>query len=44
MSRLQYTEIILYVVLYGFETWSLTLREECLTGEGAEEDILTQER
>jgi hypothetical protein len=23
-----YTTIILHVVLYGFETWSLTLREE----------------
>jgi len=24
-----YTNIILSVVLYGCETWSLTLREEC---------------
>jgi hypothetical protein len=23
-----YKNIILYVVLYGYETWSLTLREE----------------
>jgi len=25
----KYRTIILAVVLYGFETWSLTLREEC---------------
>ena len=24
-----YKTIILLVVLYGYETWSLTLREEC---------------
>jgi hypothetical protein len=32
--------IILLVVLYGWETWSLTLREE----QGAEENIWTEER
>jgi hypothetical protein len=38
-----YRTIILSVVLYGCETWSLTLREEhrlrVLREEGAEEDI-----
>jgi hypothetical protein len=34
-----YKTIILPVVLYGCETWSLTLREE----QGAEEDIWTKE-
>jgi hypothetical protein len=26
--RIKYTKLILFVVLYGYETWSLTLREE----------------
>jgi hypothetical protein len=42
-----YKIIILPVVLYGCETWSLTLREEHRLGEfenGAEEDIWTEER
>jgi hypothetical protein len=34
-----YKTIILPVVLYGCETWSLTLREE----QGAKEDIWTEE-
>ena len=29
LSKNLYRTIILPVVLYGFETWSLTLREEC---------------
>jgi hypothetical protein len=36
---LPHKTIILPVVLYGCETWSLTLREE----QGAEEDIWTEE-
>jgi hypothetical protein len=36
-----YKTVILPVVLYGCETWSLTLREE--RTEGAEEDIWTEE-
>jgi hypothetical protein len=35
-----YKTIILSLVLYGRETWSLTLRDE----QGAEEDIWTEER
>ena len=35
-----YKTIILPVVLYGCETWSLTLKEE----DGAEENIWTEER
>jgi hypothetical protein len=31
--------IILPVVLYGCETWSLTLREEGVRDQGAEENI-----
>jgi hypothetical protein len=41
-----YKTIILPVVLYGCETWSLTLREEHRQGvweQGAEEDIWTEE-
>jgi hypothetical protein len=34
-----YRTLILPVVLYGCETWSLTLREE----QGAEENIWTEE-
>jgi hypothetical protein len=32
MERLKSRTIILSVVLYGCETWSLTLREECRLG------------
>jgi hypothetical protein len=42
-----YRTMILPVVLYGCETWSLTLREEHRLGvfeNGAEEDIWTEER
>jgi hypothetical protein len=42
-----YKTIILPVVLYGFETWSLTLREEHrlrVFENGAEEDIWIEER
>jgi hypothetical protein len=42
-----YKTIILSVVLYGCETWSLTLREEHGQGvweQGAEENILIEER
>jgi hypothetical protein len=36
--------VFLPVVLYGCETWSLTLREEHRLRVGAEEDIWTEER
>jgi hypothetical protein len=40
--------IILPVVLYGFDTWSLTLREEhrlrLFEKQGIEENIWTEER
>jgi hypothetical protein len=42
-----YKTIILPVVLYGCETWSLTLREEHrlkVLDNGAEENIWTEER
>jgi hypothetical protein len=42
-----YKSIILLVVLYGRESWSLTLREEHGRGvfeSGAQEDIWTEER
>jgi hypothetical protein len=42
-----YKSIILPVVLYGFETWSVTLREEhrlrVFENKGAEENIWTEE-
>jgi hypothetical protein len=41
-----YKTVILPVVLYGCETWSLTLREEHrlrVFENGAEEDIWTEE-
>jgi hypothetical protein len=43
-----YETVILPVVLYQYETWSLTLSEErrlidCVCMEGAEENIYTQE-
>jgi hypothetical protein len=42
-----YTNIVLPMVLYGCETWSLTLRKEHGRGvfeNGAQEDIWTEER
>jgi hypothetical protein len=43
-SILEYKRLILSVVLYGCETWSLTLREEhrLRVLEGAEENIGTE--
>jgi hypothetical protein len=41
-----YKTLILPVLLYGCETWSLTLREECrlrVFENSAEEDIWAQE-
>jgi hypothetical protein len=46
--RQLYKTIILSVVLYECETWSLTLREEhrveCVLKHGANEDIWTEEK
>jgi hypothetical protein len=46
LKIIMYKTIMLPVVLYGCETWSLTLREKQTEGvweQGAEEDIWTEE-